>query len=47
MEYLANQVAAGHKAGPFTQPLFSDFVGLLMGVVAKKCSFPVKYSDHT
>ena len=43
MEYLANEVAAGCKAGLFTQQPFSDFVGLLMGVVAKKCSFPVKY----
>ena len=43
MEYLANEVAAGHKAGPFTQPPFSDFVRLLMDIVAKKCSFPVKY----
>ena len=41
-EYLANEVAAGYKAGPFTQPS-SDFVGSLMGIVAKKCSFPVKY----
>ena len=43
MEYLANEVAAGHKAGLFTQPPFSDFVGLPMGVVTKKHSFPVKY----
>ena len=43
MEYLANEVAAGYKVGPFTQPPFSDFVGLPMGIVAKKCSFPVKY----
>ena len=43
MEYLANKVAAGCKAGPFTQPPFSDFVRLLMGIVTKKCSFPVKY----
>ena len=43
MEYLANEVAAGCKAGPFTQPPFSDFVGLLMGIVTKKHSFPVKY----
>ena len=43
MEYLANEVAAGHKAGPFSQPPFSDFVGLLMGIVTKKCSFHVKY----
>ena len=42
-EYPANEVAAGCKAGPFTQPTFSDFVGLPMGVVAKKCSFPVKH----
>ena len=27
-EYLANEVAVGHKAGPFTQSHFSDFVGL-------------------
>ena len=37
MEYLANEVVTGCKAGPFTQPSFSDFVGLPMGVVAKKC----------
>ena len=43
IEYLANEVAARCKAGPFAQPPFSDFVRLLMGVVAKKCSFPVKY----
>ena len=42
-EYLANEVAAGQKAGPFTQPPFTDFVGSLIGVVTKKCSFPVKY----
>ena len=42
-EYLANEVAAGCKAGPFTQPPFSDFVGLPMGIVSNKCSFPVKY----
>ena len=41
--YLANEGAAGHKADPFTQPPFSDFVGLPMGIVAKKCLFPVKY----
>ena len=41
-EYLSNKVAAGHKAGPFTQPLFSDFVRLPMGIVSRKCSFPVK-----
>ena len=43
MEYLANEVAAGCKAGPFTQPPFSDFVGLPMDIVAKIHSFPVKY----
>ena len=43
MEYLANEVAAGHKAGLFTQPPFSDFVRLPMGIVAKKHLFPVKY----
>ena len=43
MEYLANEVAAGHKAGLFTQPLSLDFIGSPMGIVAKKCSFPVKY----
>ena len=43
LEYLANELAAGHKAGLFTQPPFSDFVELPMGIVAKKCSFPVKY----
>ena len=42
-EYLAKEVAAAHKAGPFTQLPFSDFVGSPMGVVAKKHSFPVKY----
>ena len=42
-EYLATKVAAGHKAGLFTQPCLSDFVRLLMGVVAKKLSFPVMY----
>ena len=43
MEYLANEVAAGCKAWPFTYPPFSDFVRSLMGIVTKKCSFPVKY----
>ena len=42
-EYLANEVAAGCKPGPFTQSLFLDFVRSPMGIVAKKCSFPVKY----
>ena len=42
-EYLANEVAAGHEAGLFTQPPFPDFVRLPMGIVTKKCSFPVKY----
>ena len=42
-EYLANEVAAGHKAWLFAQPPFLDFVRSLMGIVAKKCSFPVKY----
>ena len=42
-EYLANEVAGGCKAGQFTQPPFSDFVGLLMVIVTKKCSFPVTY----
>ena len=42
-EYLANVVAAGHKAGPFTQPPFLDFVGLPMDIVTKKHLFPVKY----
>ena len=42
-EYLATEVAAGHKAGPFTQAPFLDFVGSPMGVVTKKCSFLVKY----
>ena len=42
-EYLGNEVAAGCKAGLFIQPPFSDFVGSLMDVVTKKCSFPVKY----
>ena len=42
-EYLANEVAAGHKTVLFTQLPFSDFVGSPMGVVTKKCSFPVKY----
>ena len=43
MGYLANEAAARCKPGLFAQPPFSDFVGLLMGVVAKKCSFPVRY----
>ena len=34
-EYLANKVATGCKAGPFTHPPFIDFVRLLMGVVTK------------
>ena len=42
-EYLANEVAVGCKAGPFAQPPFPDFVGSLMGIVAKKFSLPVKY----
>ena len=42
-EYLTNEIAAGCKAGPFTQPPFSDFYGSLMGIVTKKHSFPVKY----
>ena len=42
-EYLANEIAAGYKAGPFTQPPFPDFVRLPMGIVTKKCLFPVKY----
>ena len=42
-EYLANEVAAGCKAGPFTQPPFLDFIGSPMGIVAKKHSFHVKY----
>ena len=42
-EYLANEVAAGCKAWPFTQPPFIDFVRSPMGIVTKKCSFPVKY----
>ena len=42
-EYLANEVAAGCKAGPFTKPPFPDFVGSPMGVVTKKHSLPVKY----
>ena len=43
MEYVANKVAAGCKAGLFTQPPFPDFVRLPMGIVTKKCLFPVKY----
>ena len=43
MEYLANEVVAGCKGLLFTQPPFSDFVGLPVGVVAKKCSFPIRY----
>ena len=43
MDYLANEIAAGCKAGPFTQPPFLDFIGSLMGIVTKKHSFPVKY----
>ena len=42
-EYLANEVAAECKDGPFTQPPFSNFVRSPMGIVTKKCSFPVKY----
>ena len=42
-EYLANEVAARCKAGLFSQPPFPDFVGLPVGVVAKKCTFLVKY----
>ena len=42
-QYLINDVAAGHKAGPFTKSPFLDFFGSLMGVVPKKCSLPVKY----
>ena len=42
-EYLANEVAIGHKVGLFTQPPFSDFVISLMGIITKKHSFPVKY----
>ena len=45
-EYLASAVAAGCKTGPFTQPPFPDFVGSLMGVVTKKCSFLVKYISY-
>ena len=36
MEYLANEVAAGHKAELFTQLPFSDFVWSPMHVVTKK-----------
>ena len=43
MEYLANKVAAGHKAGPFTQLPFLNFVRSPIYVVAKKCLFPVQY----
>ena len=43
MEYLANEVAAGCKVGLFTQPPFSDFVRLWIGIVTKKCSLPVNY----
>ena len=42
-EYLANEAGEGHKAGPFTHPPFINFVGSPMGIVTKKCSFPVKY----
>ena len=42
-EYLANEVAEGHKDGLLTQPPFPDFVKLPMGIVTKKCSFFVKY----
>ena len=42
-EYLANEVAAGCKGGPFTQHPFLDMVGSLMGIVTKKCSLPVEY----
>ena len=43
MSILPMRVAAGCKAGPFTQPPFPDFVRSLMGKVTKKGSFPVKY----
>ena len=43
VEYLANEVAAGHKARPFTQPPFLDFIGSPTGIVTKKHSLPVKY----
>ena len=42
MEYLANEVV-GQRAVLFTKPPFSDFVGSLRGIVAKKCLLPVKY----
>ena len=37
------KVAAGHKARPFTQPPFPDFVRSLMGIVTMKHSFPVRF----
>ena len=43
MEYLADEVVAGCKAGLFTQPPFLDFNGSPMDIVTKKHSFPVKY----
>ena len=42
-DYLATEVALGRKAGPFNQPPFTTYIGLLMGVVIKKCSDSVKY----
>ena len=42
-EYLMTEVALGRKAGPFHQLPFLTYVGLLMGIVIKKCSDSVKY----
>ena len=42
-DYLTTEVVLGRKAGPFNQPPFSTYIGLLMGVVIKKCSDSVKY----
>ena len=42
-EYLANEVAVGCKAGPFTQPSFPDFVRSPTAIVTKKHLLPVKY----
>ena len=42
-QYVTNEIAAGHKARPFTQSPFPDIVGSPMSVIPKKCSPPVKY----
>ena len=42
-DYLTTVVALRRKAGLFSQPPFSIFVGLPMGMIYEKCSLPVKY----